>query len=260
MPARQPAVPPQPGKADGVDMRNVRVWTVMGSTAGAGSGDFHTYRNSRRKEMMRLEQMETNYQDALKEKEFQQRRQERQIKEESKTQKRAAKRKKRKMRQQAAKKAKGGAEGGAAAAEGADAAEEEEAKEEGGALTAEELAARNQADQILAQNAEMAKAARKHAEVAARAADNAEHNKVWFDISIDGVAAGRIVMELYFDLVPKTCENFKQLCLGTKGVGKSGYRLHYKGCGFHRVIKGPFCASTWCTRLRESSLPCAQGS
>ena len=62
------------------------------------------------------------------------------------------------------------------------------------------------------------------------------------------------------DTTPKTCENFKQLCLGTKGVGKSGYRLHYKGCGFHRVIKGPFCASTWCTRLRESSLPCAQGS
>jgi len=60
---------------------------------------------------------------------------------------------------------------------------------------------------------------------------------VFFDITIGGAAAGRIVMELYADKLPKTCENFRCLCTGEKGLGKSGKPLHYKGCSFHRVIK-----------------------
>ncbi|XP_009798520.1 peptidyl-prolyl cis-trans isomerase CYP63 isoform X1 [Nicotiana sylvestris] len=62
---------------------------------------------------------------------------------------------------------------------------------------------------------------------------------VFLDVSIDGNPAERIVIELFADIVPRTAENFRSLCTGEKGVGVStGKPLHYKGCLFHRVIKG----------------------
>ncbi|ELR15447.1 peptidylprolyl cis-trans isomerase [Acanthamoeba castellanii str. Neff] len=61
--------------------------------------------------------------------------------------------------------------------------------------------------------------------------------RVFFDITIGGEAAGRVTMELFADVVPKTAENFRALCTGEKGVGRSGKPLHFKGCAFHRVIK-----------------------
>jgi peptidylprolyl isomerase len=65
--------------------------------------------------------------------------------------------------------------------------------------------------------------------------------KVFFDITVGGNKAGRIVMELYADTTPKTAENFRALCTGEKGVGQLGKPLHFKGSSFHRVIPNFMC-------------------
>lgn len=69
---------------------------------------------------------------------------------------------------------------------------------------------------------------------------------MYFDIEIDGQRVGRIVMGLFCIVfgfhcrfgraAPRTVENFRALCTGEKGIGKSGMPLHYKGSVFHRII------------------------
>lgn len=65
--------------------------------------------------------------------------------------------------------------------------------------------------------------------------------KVFFDILIGKMKAGRVVMELFADATPKTAENFRALCTGEKGIGSSGKPLHYKGSPFHRIIPNFMC-------------------
>ncbi|XP_072040008.1 peptidyl-prolyl cis-trans isomerase D-like [Amphiura filiformis] len=65
-----------------------------------------------------------------------------------------------------------------------------------------------------------------------------ENPRCFFDVSIGGEKIGRIVFVLFYDVVPKTVENFRALCTGEKGVGSTGHPLHFKGSIFHRIIKG----------------------
>ena len=47
--------------------------------------------------------------------------------------------------------------------------------------------------------------------------EESDRPRVFFDVTVSNVALGRIVFELYHDVVPKTAENFRCLCTGEKG-------------------------------------------
>ena len=55
--------------------------------------------------------------------------------------------------------------------------------------------------------------------------------RVYMDVSIGGVAVGRIEIVLRHDVAPKTAENFRCLCTGEKSMS-------FKDSKFHSVIPG----------------------
>ena len=58
-----------------------------------------------------------------------------------------------------------------------------------------------------------------------------KRSKVYLEVTADGEDLGRIEIELFDDIVPRTTENFRQLCTGEPGFG-------YKGSKVHRIIPG----------------------
>eukprot|EP01091_Cochliopodium_minus_P009540 TRINITY_DN236_c0_g1_i5.p1 TRINITY_DN236_c0_g1~~TRINITY_DN236_c0_g1_i5.p1 ORF type:complete len:541 (-),score=183.15 TRINITY_DN236_c0_g1_i5:81-1703(-) len=63
-----------------------------------------------------------------------------------------------------------------------------------------------------------------------------KRSRCYFDVEIDNKPAGRIVFELFDEVVPLTCKNFYSLCVGNTLSKNTGKPLHYKGSKFHRII------------------------
>ena len=63
---------------------------------------------------------------------------------------------------------------------------------------------------------------------------NGDNPHVFLDMKQGEDTLGRIVMQVYKDVTPKTAENFRALCTGEKTTDEQ--KLHYKGSTFHRVI------------------------
>jgi ATP-dependent RNA helicase DDX18/HAS1 len=63
-----------------------------------------------------------------------------------------------------------------------------------------------------------------------------KRKRCFLSIIIGEGAPSRLEIELYSDIVPKTCENFLALCTGERGRGRFGKPLHFKNSSFHRII------------------------
>jgi peptidylprolyl isomerase len=62
----------------------------------------------------------------------------------------------------------------------------------------------------------------------------------YLKFSVGDKPVGKVVVKLYKDNAPLAAENFRCLCTGGKGMGKSGKPLCYKGSKIHRIIPS-FC-------------------
>ncbi|KAF9793452.1 hypothetical protein BJ322DRAFT_1216121 [Thelephora terrestris] len=98
----KPAYIPPPPKEKMIRPAREMMKNVQGSSAGAGSGEFHVYKAGRRREYERLKLMEDQSKKEADQQEFEQRKQEREQAIDAKTAKNRAKRQKKKERAKAA--------------------------------------------------------------------------------------------------------------------------------------------------------------
>ena len=67
------------------------------------------------------------------------------------------------------------------------------------------------------------------------------NQKVYLDIIAGTTALGRIEIELFYDITPKTAENFRGLCTGEYGTGKiNKKKLTYKGSRIHKIVENQY--------------------
>lgn len=65
------------------------------------------------------------------------------------------------------------------------------------------------------------------------------------EINTGATLASKVVIELFDEIAPKTCENFRQLCAGYQRMDEKtnevvGDKISYVGTEFHRVVKGMY--------------------
>ena len=62
--------------------------------------------------------------------------------------------------------------------------------------------------------------------------DKTKRDYCTLDVSVDGVVEGTLMVELFTDLAPKTCANFKAFIEGHPTLAGK-----YSGCPIHRIVK-----------------------
>jgi peptidyl-prolyl isomerase H (cyclophilin H) len=95
---------------------------------------------------------------------------------------------------------------------------------------------------------------------------NPQNPVVFFDVTIGGAAVGRVTMELWADVCPKTAENFRKFCTGEHKNQRDLTPMGYKNTTFHRIIKdfmiqggdflkgdGTGCVSTYGTKFPDEN-------
>jgi len=65
--------------------------------------------------------------------------------------------------------------------------------------------------------------------------------RVFLDIAVGDKAVGRMTIQLFHDVLPITCENFRALCTGETGLGYYMRPRWYKNSPFHRIVPGFMC-------------------
>nr|XP_060611039.1 probable inactive peptidyl-prolyl cis-trans isomerase-like 6 [Anolis sagrei ordinatus] len=66
---------------------------------------------------------------------------------------------------------------------------------------------------------------------------NKKHIFVYLEVAIQEVTVGKLLIELFSDICPRTCRNFKCLCTGEKINAETGKVLTYQDSIFHRIVK-----------------------
>ncbi|KAI0275554.1 hypothetical protein BGY98DRAFT_1081156 [Russula aff. rugulosa BPL654] len=115
-PAKPAPIPPPP-KEKTIRPAREMMKNVQGSSAGAGSGEFHVYKASRRREYERLKAINDGAEKELVLRDFEERKRQREEEAEAKTAKNRAKRQKKKARAKGVKPAEGGGKAAGASEE-----------------------------------------------------------------------------------------------------------------------------------------------
>jgi cyclophilin family peptidyl-prolyl cis-trans isomerase len=69
--------------------------------------------------------------------------------------------------------------------------------------------------------------------------DSPNRNYIFMDVKVGEDHPIKVVFELFSDIAPKTCENFRRVC-NEVYTNKKGEKLTYSNTKIHRVVKGAY--------------------